>query len=110
MVNEEYRKAKYNLEKKALELASQFNTLESLADSNYKVSMWLMNRFKKELLEEFKDKLDDETIKMFAYLGENVNNFISYTRIYSLILDEMKEKMPEPWYEYGFGSAPEKKE
>ena len=47
---------------------------------------------------------------MFAYLGENVNNFISYTRIYSLILDEMKEKMPEPWYEYGFGSAPEKKE
>ncbi len=110
MVNEEYRKAKYNLEKKALELASEFHTLENLADGNYKVSMWLMSRFKKELLEEFKDKLDDETIKIFAHLGDNINSFIAYTKVYSLILEEMKEKMPEPWYNYGFGSAPEKKE
>ena len=35
MVNEEYRKAKYNLEKKALELASEFHTLEDNEKSIY---------------------------------------------------------------------------
>ena len=66
-------------------------------------------KFSKDLIREFKDKLDNETLEMLALLGD-VKNFIAYTRVYSLILEEMEEKMPEPWYNYGFGSAPEKKE
>ena len=109
MITDEYRKAKYQLEKKTLEIASDFKTLESLADGNYKVTLWLMQRFKKELLEEFKDNLDDEVTKAVTMLGDKVENFAIYMQIYYLILNKMEEKMPEPWYNYGFGSAPEKK-
>ena len=53
-----------------------------------------MNRFKRQLKEEFKDIIKDQP-----------NEIIANALIIDAIYAEMNNKMPLPWHKYGFGSA-----
>ena len=50
-----YQEAKYSLEGKAIEIASQLRSMEEQIDTVQKVNIYLMRKYRDELLAEFGD-------------------------------------------------------
>lgn len=68
-------------------LKDYINILENNNDKIYKINIYLMRKYKDDLIKEFG--------------GEN--NFIQWLKIFEDIIKQMNEEMPEPWYTYGIG-------
>lgn len=103
----EYGKTKWNITNKVIEIASDIQKQEKAMDMIYKVNIYLMREYGKEVLEKFKDRAD---IKKYC---ENVLINIQNNKLKDMLLTEMlfkeiaadmNKEMPEPWYVYGFGS------
>ena len=84
-----------NAIKKYEELKEFIKNLEQYNDKFCKVIIYLLRKYKYDLMTEFKDELH--------WYDEEYFNLIE---IFEKIAAEMNEEMPELWYIYGFGSQP----
>ena len=57
-------------------------------DYAYKISLWLVNRYREDLFKEFNIGTDD---------------FLGILRMFDAIYAEQCKEMPSPWHQYGFG-------
>ena len=102
-----YEKAKWLCEKEMIDAAHHIKVMEEEIDKVQKVSMYLIGKYKKELIEEFKVKITarDDFFKTGIFNGvpnsEAMYEGYIVMEIFNIIGEEMKEKYPEPWYSYG---------
>ena len=107
----EYTVTKSHLANKALELAQDLARLEEQTDEIYKIGLFLLRRYKDDLMKEFsisRFDLTDETRALAKLMKVDVDNEdtwndIIFFQIVNKIKMKMKEEMPDPWYCYGFG-------
>lgn len=92
-----------------IEIASRMKTMEEEVDRVYKASMYIIGKYKKELIEEFKVNVPskDEFFN-HEFLGKTTDKFTDSLydfyverQVFNVIGEEMKKKYPEPWYSYG---------
>lgn len=101
---------------KALDLADDLKHMEDQMDDLYKINLYLMRRYKDDLIKELGIKKPEKLPEEFYMLPKIFNNVIyeedEMLEFYTIlaatnkIREKMKEEMPEPWYCYGFGSKP----
>lgn len=104
-----YEEAKWFCEKEIIEIASRMKTMEEEVDRVYKASMYIIGKYKKELIEEFKVNVPskDEFFN-HEFFEKNTDNFTDSLydfyverQVFNAIGEEMKKKYPDPWYSYG---------
>lgn len=109
----EYLVSKSRLTNKVLEWADDIQDLEKQVDRLYKINLYLLRRYKDDLMKEFsinipEGVLDDPWFKLLeATFNQNIdyeNETLALSLITSQIENIMYKEMPEPWYCYGFGS------
>lgn len=109
----EYLVAKSHLTNKVLEWIDEIQTLEQQTDRLYKINLYLLRKYKDDLIKEFninipKGTLDDPWFKLLEATFNQKINMEDETLILSLITskieEEMNKEMPELWYCYGFNS------
>lgn len=104
-----YEESKWFLEEKMIDAAHHIKTMEEEIDKVQKVSMYLIGKYKKELIEEFKVKVTskEDFFKTGIFNGipkdssEAMYEGYIVMEIFNVIGEEMKKKYPEPWYSYG---------
>ena len=104
-----YEKAKWLCEKEMIDAAHHIKIMEEETDKVHKVSMYLIGKYKKELIEEFKVKVTskEDFFKTGIFNGvptdfsEAMYEGYILMEIFNIIGEEMKKKYPEPWYSYG---------
>lgn len=101
---EKYQEARYILEGKAIEMAKVLRGMEEEMDNIHKVNVYLMRRYRDELLEEFKDDINNEKNLFVDLFGDkvdsNMKEAIAIRFMYQKIASLMKKEMPDPWYMY----------
>ena len=112
MDGKDYLNTKSYLEQKALDLANAVSHIDEQLDDMYKINLYLLRRYKDDLLKEFQlenDELPQEWVdmlsKVFNTTYDPKNESIQLMRITNKIKEKMKEEMPYPWYCYGFGGS-----
>lgn len=78
-------------------------------DRVYKASMYIIGKYKKELIEEFKVNVPskDEFFnheffeKTTDKFSDSLYDFYVERQVFNAIGEEMKKKYPDPWYNYG---------
>ena len=109
----EYLATKSHLTNKLLEWIDDIQLLEKQTDRLYKINLYLLRRYKDDLIKEFnidipKGVLEDPWFKLLETTFNQKITMENETLILSLITskieEEMNKEMPEPWYCYGFGS------
>ena len=111
-----YEESKWICEKEMIEVAYRIKNMEEEMDKVYKASMYIIGKYKKELIEEFKIKVtpkeDFFKCSIFEDTPKKFNETIyeSYVEreIFDVIGEEMKKKYPNPWYTDGISSTKEK--
>lgn len=103
----EYEKTKWNITNKAIEVASDIQKQEKVMDTIYKVNIYLMRKYGKELLEKFKERPD---IKKYCesvlidLQNDKLKDMLLTEMLFKEIATDMNKEMPDPWYTYGFGN------
>ena len=109
----EYLATKSHLTNKILEWVDDIQLLEKQIDRLYKINLYLLRRYKDDLIKEFnidipKRVLEDPWFKLLETTFNQKITMEDETLILSLITskieEEMNKEMPESWYCYGFGS------
>lgn len=100
----EIEKTHYTIARKTIEIASDIERLEREMDKVQKVNIYLLRKYREELLKEFPD-----TSKPISELLGDINKVdlsetMKILSLYDRIAEKMNEEMPEPWYCYGFTS------
>lgn len=100
---------------KILDLANSMQYIEDQMDDMYKINSYLLNRYKDDLIKEFDIKRPDDLPQEFYTMSllfpgakpdkESILDYYMVLAVTNRIRDIMKEKMPGPWYCYGFGSS-----
>ena len=112
----EYLISKSHLTNKILEQINDIQALEKQTDRLYKINLYLLRRYKDDLIKEFninipKGVLEDPWFKLLETTFNQKITMEDETLILSLITskieEKMNEEMPEPWYCYGFGEMEE---
>lgn len=110
MDSTKYVNTKSYLEQKALDLANAVSHIDEQLDDMYKINLYLLRRYKDDLIKEFNlenENLPEEWVamleKVFNTTYDPQNEAIKLKRISDIILDKMKKEMPDPWYCYSFG-------
>lgn len=107
----EYLATKSHLANKILEWVNEIQTLEKQTDRLYKINLYLLRKYKDELIKEFnidipEGILDDPWFKLLESAFNQKVTTEDETLILSLITSKieqkMNEEMPEPWYCYSF--------
>lgn len=107
----EYLTAKSHLANKILEWVNEIQALEKQTDRLYKINLYLLRKYKDELIKEFnidipEGILDDPWFKLLESAFNQQITMENETLILSLITSKieqkMNEEMPEPWYCYSF--------
>ena len=103
----EYLLAKSHLCTKLTELFSDIALMEQQADDMYKVALYLIRKYKDDLIKEFDLKpvnIPSPWVNVlettFDKKVDTQNDDFTILRIINMIKDKMKEEMPEPWYCY----------
>ncbi|MBR7080698.1 MAG: hypothetical protein IKI40_09295 [Treponema sp.] len=104
-----YEKAKWLCEKEMIDAAHHIKVMEEEIDKVQKVSMYLIGKYKKELIEEFKVKITskEDFFKTGIFNGvptdssEAMYEGYIVMEVFNAIGEEMKKKYPHPWYSYG---------
>ena len=109
----EYLVTKSHLTNKVLDWINEIQALEQQTDRLYKINLYLLHKYKDDLIKEFnidipKGTLDDPWFKLLEATFNQKIDMEDETLILSLITSKieqkMNEEMPEPWYCYSFGS------
>ena len=109
----EYLATKSHLTNKVLEWINEIQSLEKQTDRLYKINLYLLRKYKDDLIKEFNINIPEEVLEdpWFKLLETTFNQKITMedeTLILSLITskieEEMNKEMPEPWYCYGFNA------
>ena len=112
IVMNEYLATKSHLTNKILEWVNEIQALEKQTDRLYKINLYLLRKYKDELIKEFdidipEGILDDPWFKLLESAFNQQITMENETLILSLITSKieqkMNEEMPEPWYCYSFG-------
>lgn len=93
---------------KAVQLAADIERMEESYDKIQKVNIWLMRRYRKDLIEEFSDeKIKEDYSEIFNLKNADTKGLkeaLIVSHLFDRIAEEMNKEMPLPWYMYGFGS------
>ena len=109
----EYLITKSHLTNKILEWVDDIQMLEKQTDRLYKINLYLLRKYKDDLIKEFNINIPEEILEdpWFKLLETTFNQKITMedeTLILSLITsrieEEMNKEIPEPWYCYGFNT------
>ena len=109
----EYIQTNSHLTHKVLDFINEIQNLEQQMDRLYKINLYLLRKYKNDLIKEFNIEIPENIFNdpWFKLLEATFNSKIdceNETLILSLITakieEEMKKKMPEPWYCYSFGN------
>lgn len=109
----EYLATKSHLTNKVLEWVNEIQVLEKQTDRLYKINLYLLRRYKDDLIKEFninipEGVLEDPWFKLLETIFNQKITMEDETLILSLITSKieqkMNEEMPEPWYCYGFNA------
>lgn len=105
----EIEKTHYTIAGKAIEIASDIEKLEKEMDKVQKVNIYLMRKYRNELLKEFPETIGDNELQKFAEEMTEISKdrmleMLKSMSLYEQIAKKMNEEMPEPWYCYGFTS------
>lgn len=101
-----------HLANKVLDWLNDIQTLEKQTDRLYKINLYLLRKYKDDLIKEFnidipKGVLEDPWFKLLETTFNQKVTMEDETLILSLITskieEEMNKEMPEPWYCYGIG-------
>lgn len=107
----EYEKNKMYISNKAIEIAELIKKQEETMDTVQKVNIYLLRKYKDELLKEFEIDVANEE-KFIAEViktdNESIKQGLIINKIYSKIAEKMNKEMPDPWYCYGFGGKADK--
>lgn len=103
----EIEKTNYNITRKAIEIASDIEKLEREMDKVQKVNIYLMRKYRDELLKEFPETIGDTELQKFAEEMTEISKdrmieMLKSMSLYEQIAKKMNEEMPEPWYCYGY--------
>ena len=104
----EYEKNKWIITNKVIEIAELIKKQEENADKIAKVNIYLLRKYKDDLLKEFELEVEKEEKFINNYMlncSEELKEELIINKIYEEIAKRMNEEMPEPWYCYGFGGA-----
>lgn len=104
-----YEESKWFCENELIEVAHRMRIMEEEMDKVYKASMYLIGKYKKELIDEFKVKVtpkeDFSKCKIFGKspngFSDTLYDFYVEGKVFDIISEEMKKKYPDPWYSYG---------
>lgn len=105
----EIEKTHYTIAGKAIEIASDIEKLEREMDKVQKVNIYLMRKYRDELLKEFPETIGDTELQELVEeitktSKDNMLEIFKSMSLYDQIAKKMNEEMPEPWYCYGFTS------
>lgn len=107
----EYEKNKMYIANKAVEIVDLIKKQEETTDTVQKVNIYLLRKYKDELLKEFEIDVAKEE-KFIAEIvktnNESIKQLLIINKIYSIIAEKMNKEMPDPWYCYGFGGKVDK--
>ncbi|MBR6081226.1 MAG: hypothetical protein IKP60_13875 [Treponema sp.] len=104
-----YEEAKWFCEKEMIDAAHHIKVMEEEIDKVHKVSMYLIGKYKKDLIEEFKVKVTSKEdffkTGIFNMVPTDSSDAMYEAHVIMEVFDkigeEMKKKYPEPWYSYG---------
>lgn len=111
-MNLDYINTKSYLAQQALDLANTLSRIDEQLDDSYKINIYLLRRYKEDLIKEFNIELpenifDDPWYKIFekTFIKNELakDDTLILMLIMNKIKEKMKEEMPNPWYCYGFG-------
>ena len=108
-----YEEAKWFCEKEIIEIASRMKTMEEEVDRVYKAAMYIIGKYKNELIEEFKVKIpskdevfnNESFVKTTDKFTDSLYDFYVEREIFNVIGEEMKKRYPDPWYSYGIANV-----
>lgn len=109
----EYLASYSHLSNKVLDWFQDIQQLERQTDRLYKINLYLLRRYKDDLIKEFNIEVpekvfDDPWFKLLeTAFNQKVNledETLLLTLITSKIEAEMNKEMPESWYCYSFGA------
>lgn len=114
MAENEYLKAKSMFAGKLNDLLESMHFMEQQIDDIYKINMYLMRRYKDDLIKDLgierPTELPEEA-KMLASIfkvcpidKDTLLNQIMFMQATNKIKEIMKQEMPDPWYCYGIGN------
>ena len=110
----DYLKHYSHLTNKVIDWFEDIQALEQQTDRLYKVNLYLLRKYKDDLIKEFNidipnGVIDDPWFKLLEVAFNSQINYESESLILSLIIskieEEMNKEMPEPWYCYSFCSS-----
>lgn len=114
MAENEYLKAKSMFAGKLNDLLESIHFMEQQIDDIYKINMYLMRRYKDDLIKDLGVKKPTEIpeeAKMLASIfkvcpmdEDSLLDQIMFMQATNKIKEIMHKEMPDPWYCYGFGS------
>ena len=96
-----------------LETASWIRKREEADDNEFKIHLYIIEKYKDKLIEDLglKPLSRDGFFEENKGKTSNFNDFAYQSYVLHLIRDaiieEMNKKMPEPWYAYGFNTSKE---
>lgn len=115
MAENEYLKAKSMFEGKLSDLLESVHFMEQQIDDIYKINMYLMRRYKDDLIKDLgierptelpeEAKLLSSIFKICPIDEDTLLNQIMFMQATNKIKEIMNKEMPDPWYCYGFGSS-----
>jgi hypothetical protein len=110
-----YPMIKSRFESNILDLMKDLKLIEQQNDDLYKINLYLIRKYKDELVRDLDIKRPTEIppeakmlTAIFPATEFNEQEFLDQYVIISAInkiRDIMKEEMPEPWYCYGIGNT-----
>ena len=108
------RQSLSHLTNKVLNWLNDIQALESQMDDLYKINLYLLRRYKDDLIKEFNIELPEIPNEWQVLLNVAFNTTTpppdSDTLVLPIIMNKIKEQMnkemPEPWYCYGIGNIP----
>lgn len=115
MAENEYLKAKSMFAEKLGDLLGSIQFMEKQVDDIYKINMYLMRRYKDDLIKDLGIERPTETparVKTLADIfkidplnEETLIDQMMFAQATNKIKEIMNKEMPDPWYCYGFGST-----
>lgn len=114
MAENEYLKAKSMFAEKLGDLLGSIQFMEKQVDDIYKINMYLMRRYKDDLIKDLGIERPTETparVKTLADIfkidplnEETLIDQMMFAQATNKIKEIMNKEMPDPWYCYGFGN------
>ena len=114
MAENEYLKAKSMFAEKLGDLLGSMQFMEKQVDDIYKINIYLMRRYKDDLIKDLgieRPTEIPEEAKMLASIfkvcpidEDSLLNQIMFMQAMNKIKEIMNKEMPDPWYCYGFGN------